>query len=424
MAKRLTLYSMDEVSGSRTADFSSNDYLSLTKEAPLKSLFLEKLALEPNVLGATGSRLLDGNTPAHLALELRLRAFYRAPAALIFNTGFDANLAIYGSLPQSGDVVVFDELVHASIRDGIASAYTRPKAYPFEHNSTKALEATLRQVLKDHPHIKEGKGTVFVALESLYSMDGDFAPLQEIVRVVNEIVPQAARHIVIDEAHTTGIIGEGGRGFVCALGLEKQIHTRLHTFSKALAFGGAVVLTSELNQHYMTNFARPLLFATALPISSIVGIDVVHSWIECDRGREISTQLAQRTHDNAAYFLNRLVLALHGIPSSVLCAMLHEHVVRVPGGALLISPVFPIKTPHALGLAEHLKARGYYARAMIAPVVARGEERVRVCVRAGVTKGEMDEFVDELARFARAQMRRGEGEGTEHGEVKRVRAQL
>ena len=229
----------DDAVISPTADFSSNDYMSLTKDPALRQIFLERLSLEPNVLGATGSRLLDGNTPTHLALEARLKHFYTGPgAAAVFNSGYDANLSVFSTLPQKGDAFVFDELIHASIRDGMFASRARNMMFPFSHNSITSLEATLRQVIKDHLHLAEGNGTIFIAVESLYSMDGDFAPLSDIVRVMHETVPPQSQHLIIDEAHTTGNYGAGGRGYVSALGLEDYVHTRIHTFSKALAFGG------------------------------------------------------------------------------------------------------------------------------------------------------------------------------------------
>ena len=225
-------------------DLFSNDYLSLCTDDALRDLFLTKVAQLPFVFGTGGSRLMSGNIPAHLAFEERMRTFFRAPAALLFNSGYDANVAFWHAVPQAHDAIVFDDLVHASTRDGILASRARTALYPFAHNSASALREVLARVLKKHPAIAEGRATVFVAVESLYSMDGDFAPLEDIVRAVDELVPAGCGHIVVDEAHSTGIYDEQGRGLVTALGLEKRVDTVLHTFGKARGLTGGMYVLS------------------------------------------------------------------------------------------------------------------------------------------------------------------------------------
>jgi 7-keto-8-aminopelargonate synthetase-like enzyme len=219
-------------------DFSSNDFLSLSTSPALRSAFIDELTKSPDfTLGSGGSRLLDGNSPYALALEEEIAAFHNAPTGLLFNSGFDANAGVFACVPQSGDIIVHDELIHASVHDGMKMSRAAKKI-PFPHNSTKQLREILKTLVDDDVMIGKGPKNVFIAVESVYSMDGDIAPLQEIVDLVEEILPYGNGHIIIDEAHGTGVIGPKGRGLVCELGLEDKVFARLHTFGKALASSG------------------------------------------------------------------------------------------------------------------------------------------------------------------------------------------
>ena len=219
-------------------DLFSNDYLSLTRDPALRAAALKRLSEADLILGSGGSRVLNGNASAHVAFETRMKRSFGAPAALLCNAGYDANVAFWRSVPQTGDAIVFDEFVHASCRDGMAECRAKDALYPFKHNSVDSFRDCLLRVLRAHPAIAEGRATVFITLESLYSMDGDFAPIRQIVQVTDDLVPRDCRHIMIDEAHSTGVYGPQGRGLVDALGLTGQIDTVLHTFGKARAANG------------------------------------------------------------------------------------------------------------------------------------------------------------------------------------------
>ena len=221
-------------------DFTSNDFLSLSDSVPLRSAVLSALNSTPNILGSGGSRLLV-SAPAHAALEARLCRFFDAPAALLFNSGFDANVGFFSAVPQPGDVVLYDELIHKSVHDGMRSSrLPRDALISFTHNSVAALQRTLSRLLQDRNELKLGKSSVFVAVESHYSMDGTLSPLLDVVDCVEMMLPLGNGYVVVDEAHATGIYGPNGRGMVAALGLEKRIFARLHTFGKSLvASGGA-----------------------------------------------------------------------------------------------------------------------------------------------------------------------------------------
>ena len=231
-------------------DLFSNDYLSLMNNPALRAATLKRISEAPLVLGSGGSRVLNGNTAAHVAFESRMKDFFGAPAALLCNSGYDANVAFWKSIPQEGDAVIFDELVHASTRDGMAESRAKAALYPFRHNSVASFRECLSSVLAVRPTIAAGKATVFIAVESLYSMDGDFAPLYEIVQITDELVPKNCGHIMVDEAHSTGIYGTEGRGLVDALGLTGRIHTVLHTFGKARAASGGMCTTSRSQRSF------------------------------------------------------------------------------------------------------------------------------------------------------------------------------
>src|SRR5258708_1093206 len=222
-------------------DFSSNDYLSLASSHELRSRFMAGLEHHPSLhpstrmLGSGGSRLLDGDSPLHAALEENLETFFGAPAALLFNSGYDANVGFFSSVPQAGDAIVYDALIHASVHDGMRASRVHPSMRRrFRHNSLSDFRAQIVELLKTFSDIREGSSCVFIVVESLYSMDGDFASLPEIVSLVQEHFPLQNAHIIVDEAHATGIYGKNGRGLVSFWVLEDRILLRLHTFVKPL----------------------------------------------------------------------------------------------------------------------------------------------------------------------------------------------
>jgi 8-amino-7-oxononanoate synthase len=250
--KRRTTSSFRSLSTTPTTsiDFSSNDFLSLTGSPILKSVFLNELNSQPNFhLGSGGSRLLDGNSHYAENLEKEIADFHHAEAALLFNSGFDANSGFFSCVPQKGDLVLYDEFIHASVREGLRLSRAG-SCIPFSHNSVQELECKLRK--------KKGEGNVFVAVESLYSMDGDLCPLRSIVECVERCIPKGRGHVVVDEAHSNGVYGERGRGVVCSLGLEGRVFARLHTFGKGLACNGGKLLCSTAYQP--ANFLK-LLFS-------------------------------------------------------------------------------------------------------------------------------------------------------------------
>lgn len=230
-------------------DFSSNDVLSMSTTGLLREAFLQELALHPDFkVGASGSRVLDGNTEYIETVEREIADFHKAESAILVNSGYEGNGAIFAVIPRAGDVIVYDELMHASVHDGMKDCQARTRL-AFRHNDVDALYDTLVSVQESQPQIAQGKRTVLVAIETVYSMDGDICPLREMIQSALEAIPLGNIQFLVDEAHSTGVLGPKGAGIVADLGLEKHpnIAIRMHTFGKAMGSTGGMlhdVLTS------------------------------------------------------------------------------------------------------------------------------------------------------------------------------------
>jgi 8-amino-7-oxononanoate synthase len=238
------------------ADYFSNDYLGIAKNGWIE----EQLSGKSYAHGSTGSRLLAGNYALVEETEKRIAFFHEAPAALIFNSGYDANFGLLACVTQRGDQVLYDKLSHASLRDGIRQSFA--DSFSFAHNDLSELEKKLAG----------RRGNCFVVTESVFSMDGDRAPLAEMARLCEKY----EAHLIVDEAHATGVIGERGEGVVQQLGLQNHCFARIHTFGKALGCHGAVILGSQTLRDYLINFCRPFIYSTAIPPSSVAAIDAAY----------------------------------------------------------------------------------------------------------------------------------------------------
>jgi 8-amino-7-oxononanoate synthase len=226
---------------SSSIDFSSNDFLSLSTSTFFKTAYLEELTSTPDFrIGSGGSRLLDGNSLYAEQLERDVAAFHGAEAGLLFNSGFDANAGFFSCVPQPGDVIFYDEQIHASVHDGMRLSRAGIKV-SFVHNSVEDLQKRLVECIQRDALIRKGQRNIFVAVEALYSMDGDLAPIKGIMELVEQLLPDRNGHVVVDEAHSNGVYGFQGRGIVCSLGLESRVFARLHTFGKGLACSGGLL---------------------------------------------------------------------------------------------------------------------------------------------------------------------------------------
>ena len=319
-------------------DFSSNDYLGLSRNKELASqIELEYKSLETS-LGSGGSRLLAGNSSYFEELETELAKVHFGESALLMNSGFVANLAVFSTLPQKGDTVIYDELIHTCIKDGVR--LSNAAYYSFKHNDVASLEQKL----------KRATGTVFVAVESVYSMDGDTAPLVDIIKVCKQYNAQ----LIVDEAHSTGVFGKGGAGLCCALGIEKDIAVRVHTFGKAMGCHGAVVIASEIVKQYLVNFSRPFIYTTAMPLHGLVTIKNAYRYLHINEG------VQQDLKRKIELFKSNCVSSVES-DSAI-------QVVIIPGNT------------NVKRKAEELQKAGFDVRPVMSPTVKEGAERLRICL--------------------------------------------
>jgi 8-amino-7-oxononanoate synthase len=354
------------LSRNRGLDFTSNDYLALAGSAALRDAAAEALARDVP-LGAGGSRLLRGNHPEHELLEEEAASFFGSETALYFSTGFAANAAIAATLPREGDLIVHDALIHASFRDGLEPA--RIQAIEAPHNDVGAMETIIKGW-----RAAGGKGRVWLAVETLYSMDGDRAPLGDLVAL-------AGRHdamLVLDEAHATGVHGDQGRGLGAAYEGAPNIIS-LHTCGKGLGASGALVCLPRLYRDFLVNRGRAFIYSTA---PSPLMAAVVRAALKLCAGAEQERTQLQALVRHVGEALKRL-----GLPAS----------------GSQIQPVILGADTRAVALAEALQARGHDIRAIRPPTVPEGTARLRLALTLHVTREDLDAlFADLESEMARA----------------------
>ncbi|KAH8551537.1 putative aminotransferase [Umbelopsis sp. PMI_123] len=362
-------------------DFSSNDFLGLARSKEFRDRFMAELqAFEHPPLGSTGSRCLDGNSQYSLDLEARIAKFHHAEAALLFNSGFDANSGVFSTIPQPGDVIFYDELIHASVHEGMKLSRAGLKI-PFKHNSVTDLESKIINI-RSQDKSKQKARNVFVAVETVYSMDGDIPPLREMVAMLRKYWNKDENGwIIVDEAHATGVFGENGRGVVCQEGLEDDIFARVHTFGKAMASNGAVVLGTETLKNYLINYARSFIYTTFMGFSSLASINCAYQMLE-----QGVTKEAQ---------LHVLALVSH-----------FRKTIHLPHGHLLPSnsPIQGIVldgNDKVRALAEYLKARKFNVKPILSPTVPKGTERVRICLHGDNTVDQIDALIHATHQYFR-----------------------
>ncbi|KAK5686241.1 hypothetical protein LTS10_002357 [Elasticomyces elasticus] len=370
-------------------DFSSNDFLSLASNDELRQSFLEELARGPSNTGSGGSRLLDGNSTYAEALEHEIAAFHNARTGLLCNSGFDANVGLFSCLPQSGDVIIYDEAIHASVHDGMKLSRAG-KCVSFAHNDVEALRAVLYDCVAADPAVKDGRRNVFVAVETVYSMDGDIAPLQAIVNLLNDesVLPASNSYFIVDEAHSNGIYGTRGRGLVSELGLEDQVSVRLHTFGKALAANGAIILCSPLIREYLVNYARPLIYTTFMSFPALAAIKASYGFLETGRAESLARNLMDVLIPGLHARLLALEQTLSSADDSLAMALL-----RVPSECPK-SAIFSVLTSEPKALAAYCQSKGFVVRGIVPPTVPAGTERIRICLHGGNTVQQLDGLVE------------------------------
>ncbi|KAJ5545540.1 Pyridoxal phosphate-dependent transferase major region subdomain 2 [Penicillium sp. DV-2018c] len=363
----------------RTAvDFSSNDFLSLSTSSAYRERFLAILNNAPPSFpfASGGSRLLDGNSAYAEELEDFIATFHQAPTGLLFNSGYDANVGALSSIPQPGDVILYDELIHASIHEGMRLSRAGPRKM-FAHSSPSGLRQALQSLMSDDPEIKNGRRNVFVVIESIYSMDGDVAPIKEFIAVVDDLLPHGNGYFYVDEAHATGVFGPRGAGVVQGLGVQDRMFIRVHTFGKALASHGAIVLCGPETRDYLINYARSVIYTTALGFPFLASIRTAYELLSSGKTESLQHRLQQLIRH-----LRRRLDDLHD-PNTQQSVMFE--VDHFP-----TSPIISLRTSQPRQLASFCQSKGFVVRAIMPPTIPVGKERVRVCLHAGNTEGEID----------------------------------
>ncbi|KAH9991196.1 PLP-dependent transferase [Xylariaceae sp. FL0662B] len=417
-----------------TVDFSSNGYLSLSTNAAVQQALLARLQAavdtttataassaspRASILGSGGSRLLDGNSSLAESLEARIAAFHGAGAGLLFTSAFDANVGLLACVPQPGDVVLYDELIHASAHDGMRLSRAARKL-PFAHASVaqsarrcgvdgeagqpvngsgvRGLGEILEQLVADEGsrRVRDGEANVFVCVEGLYSMDGDVPALEEVVETVDRYLPLGNGYIIVDEAHSVGIFGDQGRGLVCELGLENRVWARVLGFGKALGAAGGIVLCSPTTRAYLINYARSLIYTTSMTFTSLASIDAIYDYLISGQSkplREHLDKLIQYTHSRLQDLCGRQRPGQHIL-----------HVRRTPSK----SPVIPLFTASPRKLADYCQQRRFMVRPIVAPTVAAGTERVRICLHASNTFEQVQGLCRAIEAWVQGEMATGE----------------
>jgi len=344
-------------------DFSSNDYLGFAQNESLFSKIFQ-VVLRENISqnGATGSRLITGNHKLYPILEEYLAKFHETQAALVYNSGYDANIGFFSAVPQRGDFVFYDEYIHASIRDGIGMG--NAKGYKFKHNDLNDLKGVIENLKLNTS--EQADAEVYVVTESVFSMDGDTPDLKVFVKFCKE----KGYHLIVDEAHAVGVLGKNGKGLVQDLGLQDQVFARMVTFGKAMGVHGAAVLGSAALKEYLVNFSRSFIYSTGLSPHAVASILASYEFLNAE-GKGEREQLAEKL----SYFkeqLKKYKLDSHFIESS---SAIQSCI--VPG-------VKKVKT-----VSEKLQNDGFKIKAILSPTVPEGQERLRFCLHSYNSKEEI-----------------------------------
>ncbi len=330
-------------------DFCSNDYLGFARSFVLKESIEKEIAANQPFNGSTGSRLITGNLAYTEKLEKNISAFHHANAGLLFNSGYDANVGLFSSLLQRGDTIITDELIHASVIDGACLSYAN--RYTFKHNNLESLESKLKQA----------KGVCYVAVESVYSMDGDTPPLAEIA----ELVEKYSANLIVDEAHAVGL---HKTGIIDELNLNDKVFARVVTFGKALGCHGAIVLGGEKLREYLINFARSFIYTTAAPFHQLAAIKMAY-------------KLMERSNETVEGLKNNITLFKKLIKGN------DDHPLIESNSA--IQCIVLKSNEKARHIASQLQNNGLDVRPILSPTVPQGLERIRICLHEYNTEDEL-----------------------------------
>jgi 8-amino-7-oxononanoate synthase len=335
-------------------DFCSNDYLGIAHN----NLLANKINAHLKT-GSTGSRLLAGNYILAEETEQQIAAFHNAEAALIFNSGYDANVGVLSCVPQKGDIILYDQLCHASIRDGIRLSFAQ--SFSFAHNDINDLEKKLQATA-------EASKNIFIVTESVFSMDGDFCDLKNILHLCKKY----KTHLIIDEAHATGVIGERGEGLVQKESMQNEIFCRIHTYGKACGAHGAAVLGSQKLKSYLINFARSFIYTTALPEHAVAAISASYKTFPfLNKERKHLHELIHRFQQANMKF-------------EKLISQTPIQIVIIPGNELVKQ------------VAAKLQNANLDVRAILYPTVPVGKERLRIVLHSFNTLEQLQTLIKNL----------------------------
>jgi 8-amino-7-oxononanoate synthase len=353
-------------------DFASNDYLGFAQSETIfhqtHQLLLDKKIL---VNGATGSRLLSGNHQLYEEAETFIASFHQAETALIFNSGYDANVGFFSAVPQRNDIILYDELCHASIRDGIQMSHA--KAYKFQHNDFVDLEKLITNF--QLPTSNSQLLTIYIVTESVFSMDGDSPDLERIVALSE----QYQCYLVVDEAHALGVFGEKGEGLLQSLGLQHNVFARIMTFGKGLGCHGAAILGSAELKSYLVNFARSFIYTTGLSPHSVATILVAYQHLEHQKNT-----LEQLRHNISFFNQEKSRLSLKPL------FVYNKSAIQ----SAIISGNERVKT-----IANQLQEKGFDVKPILSPTVPEGQERLRFCLHSYNSETEISEVLQLLSTF-------------------------
>ena len=348
-------------------DFASNDYIGFAKNETIFNQ-THQFLLDKNIKvnGSTGSRLLSGNHSLYKETEDFIANFHKADSALIFNSGYDANVGIFSAIPQRNDVILYDELCHASIRDGIQMSHA--KAYKFQHNDLEDLEKLIQRCQAELVE-------VYIVTESVFSMDGDCPHLEPLTTLSEKY----NAYLIVDEAHSLGVFGLNGEGLAQSLGLQDKIFARIITFGKGLGCHGAAVLGNTDLKKYLVNFARSFIYTTALSPHSVATI------LESYKALTIEEEALKKLKSNIIFFnQEKMRLGLKPMfvysKSAIQCAILPTN-------------------EKVRSVAAHIQQEGFDVRAIIAPTVPEGQERLRFCLHSYNSETEISNVLELLATF-------------------------
>ena len=351
-------------------DFASNDYIGFANSETIFNKTHSYL-VDNNIIqnGATGSRLLSGNHKVYQEAENYIAKFYQSESSLIFNSGYDANVGFFGAVPQRNDIILFDELSHASIRDGIQ--LSNAKSYKFKHNDFEDLERLLLKLSTDN----QQPTTIYIVTESVFSMDGDCPNLEELTQISNKY----SCNLVVDEAHALGVFGNRGEGFVQMLGLQDAAFARIVTFGKGLGCHGAAIIGSTELKNYLVNFARSFIYTTGLSPHSVATILIAYQHLETEK-KEL-----EKLRKNINYFNQEKNLL--GLKPMFVRSKSAIQSAIVPGNR------------NVKLIANQLQENGFDVKAILSPTVPEGQERLRFCLHSYNSKEEISEVLKLLSGF-------------------------